>query len=416
MEVQMKITGFSGDRKNWERWNVTFLAKARLRGYRNLLVGLEVAPSKGTKGHEEFMVKNDITYAELLISSEWDICLGLVNSSRSEDMPEGDARLAWKNMVARFAPTTKANLIKTRKQFVESKLDDIRMDPDEWIQNLELLKRRLEILGAIVSEMDLIIHIMHNLPAEYETTIEFIENELESNTTTLERVKERLQTKLERLSKFFGAKEQALLNRDSFQTYKGLCSFCVIYGHKGSDCRKRMAASNGTSSAQRQPPSAPGSQAFRGMCFRCKKKGHKVQDCPVKNRNNLEGANLSRETKITLIGAETDEIHPNLWIGDTGATSHMTCCATGLFDARPSNHSVLVGDGQSLNIEKVGKLKLVFEGKGQETTEVLLEEVKFVPMLKVNLFSFTVAMKKGAKIYTEGTSIILEKEGKCVVF
>jgi hypothetical protein len=77
MEVQMKITGFSGDRKNWERWNVTFLAKARLRGYRNLLVGLEVAPSKGTKGHEEFMVKNDIAYAELLISSKCDICLGI---------------------------------------------------------------------------------------------------------------------------------------------------------------------------------------------------------------------------------------------------------------------------------------------------------------------------------------------------
>ncbi len=59
----MKITGFSGDRKSWERWNVTFLAKARLKGYRNLLVGLEVAPSKGTKGREEFMVKNNIAYA-----------------------------------------------------------------------------------------------------------------------------------------------------------------------------------------------------------------------------------------------------------------------------------------------------------------------------------------------------------------
>jgi gag-polypeptide of LTR copia-type len=178
-------------------------------------------------------------------------------------MSEGDAGLAWKNMVARFAPTTKANLIKTKKQFVESKLDNITMDPDEWIQNLELLMHRLEILGATMSEMDLIIHIMHNLPEEYETTIEFIENELESDTATLKRVKERL-------SKSFGAKDQALLNRDSFQTYKGLCSFCGIYGHKGFNCRKRMAANNGTSSAQRQPPSAPGSQVFRGMCFRGK--------------------------------------------------------------------------------------------------------------------------------------------------
>jgi hypothetical protein len=46
MEIQSKITELSGERKNWERWNVTFLAQARLRGYRNFLVGLEVAPNK----------------------------------------------------------------------------------------------------------------------------------------------------------------------------------------------------------------------------------------------------------------------------------------------------------------------------------------------------------------------------------
>ena len=52
------------------------------------------------------------------------------------------------------------------------------MDPDIWIQGLEALRRKLEILGHKISEMDLIIHIMHNLPQEYETTVEFIENEL----------------------------------------------------------------------------------------------------------------------------------------------------------------------------------------------------------------------------------------------
>jgi hypothetical protein len=44
-----------------------------LSGYRGILVGFEVAPTKGTKGYEEFMVKNYIAYAELLIRSESDI-------------------------------------------------------------------------------------------------------------------------------------------------------------------------------------------------------------------------------------------------------------------------------------------------------------------------------------------------------
>jgi hypothetical protein len=70
------------------------------------------------------------------------------------------------------------------------------------------------------------------------------------------------------------------------------------------------------------------------------------------------------------------------------------------------DHSVLIGDGRRLKVVKVvkvGKMKLIFKGKDQELIEVLIEGVKFVPKLKVNLFSFTVAMKKGAKIYTEGT-------------
>jgi len=123
-------------------------------------------------------------------------------------------------------------LIKVKKEFVDSKLDDINKDPDQWIQELELLKRKLEILGGPITEMDLIIHIFHNLPEEYETAIEFIENELENDTATLEKVKERLRTKFERIKKYHPSNERALINRDLSKKYKGLCSFCGIYGHK----------------------------------------------------------------------------------------------------------------------------------------------------------------------------------------
>jgi gag-polypeptide of LTR copia-type len=209
MEMQLKIQGFSGEKKDWERWSITFLAKSRLRGYRELLVGLEIV---ATKGYDKFMQKNDFAFAELLISNENDVCLGLVDSSRSELMPEGDARLAWTNLVQKFAPTTKSNLIKTKREFVESRLEEISINPDVWIQGLETLRRRLEILGHKISEMDLIIHIIHNLPREYETTIEFIENELEMDTASLDRVRERLRSKFERISKTFKENKKALVS------------------------------------------------------------------------------------------------------------------------------------------------------------------------------------------------------------
>jgi hypothetical protein len=47
-----------------------------------LLVGLEVVPTKGAKGYDKFMQKNNFAFPELLISSKIDVCLGLVDSSR----------------------------------------------------------------------------------------------------------------------------------------------------------------------------------------------------------------------------------------------------------------------------------------------------------------------------------------------
>jgi hypothetical protein len=76
-------------------------------------------------------------------------------------------------------------LTRPRRTLVELKLEESSIDPDVWIQGLETLRRRLAILGYRISETDLIIHTRHNLPQDYETTVEFIENELEMETNTL---------------------------------------------------------------------------------------------------------------------------------------------------------------------------------------------------------------------------------------
>ena len=51
-------------------------------------------------------------------------------------------------------------------------------------------------MGHSISDIDLIIHILHNLPEEYETTIELLENDLENELASLDRVKEKLRGNL----------------------------------------------------------------------------------------------------------------------------------------------------------------------------------------------------------------------------
>jgi gag-polypeptide of LTR copia-type/Zinc knuckle len=296
MDLQLKINGFSGEKKDWDRWSITFLAKARLNGYRNLLVGIETMPSKGGKGYNDFVAKDDFAFAKLLISSECDICLGLVNTSISEELPEGDAHLAWKNLISKYAPVTKFSLIKTKKEFTDSKLEDITQDPDEWIQSLEILRQRLAVLGHPVSEMDLIIHIVHNLPEEYENTVEFIQNELEDSEISLDKVKERLRMKFERLKTSSLKVEKALV---SIGKFKGNCSYCGIYGHKGKDCRKRLnLKKKGTGNVSGNTMNVnDGSPKGKITCYKCQKKGHIARSCPLKKRGNdsSEAAQVSLE-------------------------------------------------------------------------------------------------------------------------
>jgi hypothetical protein len=115
--IQVRISPFSGEKKDWESWSTTFLAKTRLRGYSGLLVGTEIAPNKSSKEYEGFILRNDIAYAEVLIACEFDTCFGIINSSRSEQMPDGDARLAWINLTSKFEPKTKASLIQLKDSF-----------------------------------------------------------------------------------------------------------------------------------------------------------------------------------------------------------------------------------------------------------------------------------------------------------
>ena len=62
-----------------------------------------------------------------------------------------------------------------KKDFANSKLKSVDSDPDEWITELESLRsemNRVTITGkSDMTDVDLIIHILSNLPEEYEVAV-----------------------------------------------------------------------------------------------------------------------------------------------------------------------------------------------------------------------------------------------------
>ena len=61
------------------------------------------------------MVKSNKGFAELIINCEADVAFGIIQTSRSEEHPEGDAHLAWTRLINKYEPTTKSNMMKMKK-------------------------------------------------------------------------------------------------------------------------------------------------------------------------------------------------------------------------------------------------------------------------------------------------------------
>ena len=98
----------------------------------------------------------------------------------------------------------------------------------------------------------------------------------------------------------------------------------------------------------------------------------------------------------------------NIFIGDSAATSHMTSNKTGVYSLVPIKGSVMIGNGQSIICTHKRKLDVICKHKdGSMAKETW--DVKIVPQLNRDLFSFTEAMKEGWQMngrWKEGGLII----------
>ena len=84
----------------------------------------------------------------------------------------------------------------------------------------------------------------------------------------------------------------------------------------------------------------------------------------------------------------------NIFIGDSAATSQMTSNKMGVYNLVPINGSVMIGNGKSISCPHKGKLDVICKHKdGSIARETW--DVKIVPELNHDLFSFTKAMKEG---------------------
>ena len=317
-----KIIEFDG--KGFKIWARKFLARANRKGYKKLLTGTTPIPTIAqfrasedeANDAKKTIVKNwnlnELAFEDLLLSintktSSGTTAFNLVDTCTSSDQPDGNCKIAWDRLVSKYQPKTAPSYIQLKKDFANSRLKDLDVRPDEWMSELESLRsemNKVTIAGkSDMTEVDVIIHILSNLPEEYEVAVSELENKLRNTSIPLdmEEVRIVLGNRYNRITKNAenAAQEKAFA---AFQKqYKGTCRKCGEYGHKSENCpnNKTSPTESGTSTK---------SKKFKGNCNYCHKWGHKAVDCR-KKKSDL--AKKQEKAKLA-VGNEESEVEDYL--------------------------------------------------------------------------------------------------------
>ena len=391
----IRIIPFSGKAEDWNRWSKTFLATATAKGHREVL-----RPTDPTTLADAAL--NVQVYNDLILSCQDDITFGIVDESISTDFRDGDARLAWKNLQEKFEPSTGAAKVQLKQEFHQLKLSSVDEDPDAWITQLELKRRRLKTLGAAIDEDDLILHILNHLPKEYETVVELCEEDLSRGNINLNTVKERIRARFTRLQKLMDDPDEAVALMMKSQ-FKGACTVCGKIGHKGTDCftleknkAKKEAYYKKMDENRKKNKNNKGKWRPKGH----QQDSNKKKDDPSKTVYNEE---------MVLMANSMIKFEKGTWVADSGASTHMCNSLDGMFDLEDANLSISVGDGRNMSTLKVGKFKGdIVDSEGHAKT-ITLTNVSYVPDLMVNLFSLTAAIEKNCSVSGSKEGIEIRK-------
>ena len=108
--------------------------------------------------------------------------------------------------------------------------------------------------------------------------------------------------------------------------------------------------------------------------------------------------------------------HGDVWIADSGASTHMGKTDIGMRDYVEINEPIKVGTGKAARATKKGTLPLTQIQRNGDTTDVSLHDYKYSPALSVNLFSLMKALEKGWTITNKGLVLILTRGEQRLVF
>ena len=240
---------FTGKKDDYVMWQAKFISFATYKGFKDHLLGTSklIVAADGNaltdaqnKTNINWLNKNAMAYSFLHLCIKDPVSFGAIYNAVTDQLPDGDASVAWNNMMLIFKPVSSAKKHELEQAFNQSNLRSENKNPDEWFAELEKIRLQLKLDFKVTMDDDkMISQIVYNLhPTPYQTTVALLKRDLNKAVVlTLSDVKDDIRQIYGSLKvSHQTSAETALTGKSRFKKqYKGQCRICGRR-HKADDC------------------------------------------------------------------------------------------------------------------------------------------------------------------------------------
>jgi hypothetical protein len=431
----VKTIPFSGKKEDFFLWSVRFLSYCHVQGCKKSLLGNDIPPNANTVIDEstdagKLLLKsrnaNNTAIILLTLSVTDLVSINAISNAATVNLPDGNASIAWNNLLKIYKCKSLSRKYELTQEFQNCMLTRDDHDPEEFFAELEHL--RIQLLTDYELDYDddhMKQHILYNIKANmYKTTLLVLKRELNKDPLlTLASIKTDISlifqsNTLHNKKKTQKETDTILLAKTKFKKkYKGSCNICGRKGHKSNDCfeNPKSPKYKGTPVKHDKSDAAHVAQnkTIKKLCTYCKGTNHTVDRCFKKEKDlKNKDKNETAEIAYSLITVDTDNnvthktelslsvlrnkhamITPDTFIADSGATCHMRGSTKGMFNLKHYTTSITVGNNSTMMSEKIGDYKGMVLQQDGSTTNIILNDVLYVPDLFANLLSLTKAIE-----------------------
>jgi hypothetical protein len=428
---------FNGEPDKFKGWWMRFKAFATIKSFGPAIQRTkeaELPADESTnvssdKPKQAAKNRNLMAIACLTAAFQDDGLLNLIEGSMTQQWPSGLAYLVVDALYKRYRPVDIIMRVEMR-----TRLNQVSMktheDPRTLFDQLASIQSAYNDAKRRIDPDDLIAVVLEKAPDEYKSILT-AEQRVKGTNLTLEDLRSCMNDLYRtRSSKSTTDPNQIEVSLAAHQMkFNGVCGYCEKTGHSEEKCWHKNANRNKNKTLR--PCIHCGGKHMDFKCWELPSNANK-RPKNWKSKIGEEAANIAHDgrasTDVELLLSNMDEhlnygqndesllMDPNIWIGDSAASVHMSPHEEGMTNKKKIRGEITVGNGEVIVTKLSGDIPCEVQDKhGKSVTKALISDVVLTKGTPYNLFSLTKMMSQGWILRGKNNTGITLKKGDNVL-